>query len=119
MQYLDQLRGFRTTIDRIETAVGPLTDPEPGTDDEERLTKALGLLDGDLDWSCMTASVVTEKRTQLETLDRIVGDANPEDVTGIGLLHDDADALRAQINTLDRSDGMPDLIEVDNGVIIQ
>ena len=119
VRYLDQLRGLRTTVDRIETAIEPLTDPEPGSGDEERLTKALGLLDGDLDWASVTESVVTERRTQLETLDRLVGDATPEDVVGIGLLHDDADALRAQINTLDTSEGVPDLIEVDEGVIIQ
>ena len=119
LEYLDPLRNFRTTVNRIKTVVKPLTDPEPGKDDKQKLMQALRLLDNDIDWGVMTKSTVAERREQLATLDRVVGDAEPDDLVGIGVLHDDADALRSQIKALDLDDGVPELVEVDEGVIIK
>jgi hypothetical protein len=119
LEYLDPLRNFKTTVDRIETVVEPLTNPEPGKDDKQKLMQALGLLDNDIDWGVMTKSTVAKRREQLATLDRVVGDAEPDDLVGIGVLHDDANALRSQIEALDPDDGVPELVEIDEGVIIK
>lgn len=119
VQYLDTLRGFRTTVERIETILSPLTNQEPGEDDENELTQALGLLGGDVDWSAVTETTVADRRDLLSTLDSVVGDAIPDDVVGIGVLDDDADALRSQISALDTADGVPELVELEEGVVVR
>lgn len=119
MQYLDPLRGFRTALERIETILSPLTNPEPGADDEHDLTQALGLLDRDVTWSAVTEETVADRRESLSTLDSVVGEASPDDIVGIGAMHDDADALWSQISTLDTDDGLPELIDLDEGVVVR
>lgn len=119
MQYLDPLRGFRTAVERIETILAPLTNPEPGDDDENDLTQAIGMLDRDIDWSAVTDVTVANRRDTLSTLDTIVGDANPDEVGGIGVLHGDAEALQSQISALETEDGVPDLVELEEGVVVR
>jgi len=119
MEYLDTLRGFQTTVERIEMVLDPLTNPAPGDADESALLQALGLLDRGLDWSAVEESTVTQRRDQLSTLDTVVGDATPEDLVGIGVLPGDAEDLQSQVEALDTDDREPELIELDNGVVIQ
>jgi hypothetical protein len=121
MEYLDTLRGFRRTVEQIQTAIEPLTMWEPSDDDERALTQALGAIDNLDSWNQMTEPTVEDRRTRLAVLDTMVGDASPDDLEGIGVLHDDADALQSQIEELD-VDGeaeVPELVEIDEGVIIR
>lgn len=115
--YVDPLRTFRTTIDRITTTLEGLTDPEPGARDTSTLTSILGRLDGSLQWDWLTTATVEERRETLTTLDHVVDGKAPEDLTGVGVLHADDDALRAHIESLDTED--LELIDVDGGVIVR
>lgn len=119
LAYLDPLRNFRTSVERIQMVFDALLNPEPGSNNEAALTQALGRLNGRIDWDAVTETNVAERRAQLSTLDQIVGEATPEELVGIGVLYGDADALRAQIEALDVEDEVPELIEVDEGVIIR
>jgi len=118
LQYLDPLRSFRSTLDRIGTAVDSLTDQEPGAGDEGRLIETLGRLEN-IDWSEPTETTVETHRGTWETLDGVVGDTGPSDVTGIGVLHGDAEALKAQLEQLDMTDETLDIDEEDGGVILR
>ncbi len=118
VEYLDALRGFRTTVDRIRDVMKPLTESVPGVDDEGGLTEALGILESGVDWSAITQATVTERREKLATLDRMVGDAGPTEVVGIGLLHVDATVLESQIEAL-VTDDPPELVEIDGGVVLR
>jgi hypothetical protein len=119
MEYLDTLRGFQTTLERIEMVLDPLTNPAPGDADGRALLQALGLLDRGLDWSAVEESTVAQRSDQLSTLDTVVGDATHEDLVGIGVLPGDAEDLQSQVEALDTDDRDPELIELDNGVVIQ
>lgn len=119
MEYLDSLRGFRRTVEQIQTAIEPLTMWEPTKDEESTLTHALGVIDNLDAWNQLTATTIDNHRTRLQTLDRLVGDATPDDLQGIGVLHDDADVLQSQIENLDIDDHTPEVIEVEDGVIIR
>jgi len=118
LQYLDPLRSFRSTLDRIGTAIDSLTDQEPGAGDEGRLIETLGRLEN-IDWSEPTETTVETHRETWETLNGVVGDTGPSDVTGIGVLHGDAEALKAQLEQLDTTDETLDIDEVDGGVILR
>ena len=118
LQYLDPLRSFRATLDRIGTAVDSLTDQEPGAGDEGRLIETLGRLEN-IDWSEPTETTVETHRETWETLDGVVGNTGPSDVTGIGVLHGDAEALKAQLEQLDMTDETLDIDEEDGGVILR
>lgn len=118
LQYLDPLRSFRSTLNRIESAINSLTNQEPGAGDENELIETLGRID-DIDWSALSESAVANRRGISETLDRIVGEKEPSDVTGIGVLHGDADALKAQLEQHATADEVPDVTEDDGGVILR
>jgi len=118
LQYLDPLRSFRSTLDRIGTAVDSLTDQEPGAGDEGRLIETLGRLEN-IDWSEPTETTVETHRETWEILDGVVSDTGPSDVTGIGVLHGDAEALKAQLEQLDMTDETLDIDEEDGGVILR
>ena len=118
LQYLDPLRSFRSTLDRIGTAIDSLTDQEPGAGDERKLIETLGRIEN-IDWSDPAETTVETHRETWETLDAVVVDAGPSDVTGIGVLHGDADALKAQLKQLDTVDETPEIDEVDGGVILR
>ena len=118
LQYLDPLRSFRSTLNRIGTAVDSLTDQEPGAGDEGRLIETLGRLEN-IDWSEPTETTVETHQETWETLDGVVGNTGPTDVTGVGVLHGDAEALKAQLEQLDTTDETPDIDEVDGGVILR
>jgi hypothetical protein len=64
-------------------------------------------------------SNVAKRRDQLSSLDTIVGDVTPEDLVGIGVLPGDAEDLQSQVEVLDTDDREPELIELDDGVVIQ
>ena len=115
--YVDPLRTFRRTVERITTIMEGLTDPEPGTRDTSILTSILGRLDGSLQWEWLNTATVEERRETLTTLDLVVDDKTPEKLTGVGLLHADDDALRAHIESIDTKD--LELIDVDGGVIVR
>lgn len=117
--YLNPLRTFQTTAEHITNTLEGLTDPEPGSRDTSTLTTILGRLDGQLDWEALSTETVEKRREQLSTVDRLVDGKPPSDLTGIGLLPDDDDVLRAQIESLEE-DGMElGLIDVDGGVIVR
>ncbi len=119
VRYLDPLRTFHTTAEHITTTLEGLIDPVPGSRDTSTLTTILGRLDGRLDWEALSKETVEQRREQLSTVDRLVDGKTPTEVTGIGLLHDDDEALRAQIESLE-GDGMElDLTDVDGGVIVR
>jgi len=115
--YVDPLRSFRKTVERITATLEGLTDPEPGTRDKSSLTSILGRLDGSLEWDCLTTATVEDRRETLTTLDRVVDGKAPKELTGVGLLHADDDALRAHIESLDTED--LELIDIDGGVIVR
>jgi hypothetical protein len=117
--YLDPLRTFRTTVEHITTVIADLTDPEPSTNDTSSLTTTLGRLDGRLDWGALSTETVEQRREQLATVDRLVDGRAPGDLTSIGLLPDDAEALRAQFEELEEADLDLDLIDADGGVIVR
>ena len=116
-KYVDTLRTFRNTVEQITTTFEGLTDPEPGTRDTSSLTSILGRLDGSMEWDCLTTATVEERQETLTALDRVVDGKAPEELTGVGLLHADDDALRAHIKSLDTED--LELIDVDGGVIVR
>jgi hypothetical protein len=118
-EYLDPLRTFRTTVERIRTVMTALTDPEPSETNETTLTQAIGHLDGRIDWTAVTDETFQRNRTRQSTLDDVVGDKTPKDVVGIGFLPDDGDGLESQVLALDADDGVPQVEEVDDGVIIR
>jgi hypothetical protein len=117
--YLEPLRNTRAAVDRIATVLTPLSDPEPSVPDEEPLTQALGLLDTGIEWSAVMESTIDDHQALLSTLDAVVGDATPAEVTGIGLLYGDADALEAQVQDLDGDAELPELIEREDGVVLR
>lgn len=118
LQYLDPLRSFRSTLAHIGTAVDSLTDQEPGAGDEGRLIETLGRLEN-IDWSEPTETTVETHWETWKILNEVVDDTGPTDVTGIGVLHGDAEALKAQLEQLDTTDETLDIDEVDGGVILR
>jgi hypothetical protein len=115
--YVDPLRTFRTTADRVMTTIESLCDPEPGTQDTSTLTSILGWLDNSIEWDTLTTATVEQRRELLTTLDRVVDGKAPADLTGVGLLHTDADVLKTDIESLEAED--LELIDVDGGVIVR
>lgn len=118
IQYLDPLRNFRTTVDRVTTVFDALTDPEPGSRDKGTLTSVLGRLNGQIDWESLSSEQVGDRREQFSTVESLVSGDAPGDLTGIGILHADEEALRAAIEGLDTDDWEPDIIETDSGGVI-
>ena len=116
--YLDPLRTFRTTVDRVTSVLDALTDPEPGSRDKGALTSVLGRLNGQLDWESLSTETVDERREQLSTIESLVDEKGPDDLTGIGILHADDEPLQEMIEALDTEDGEPDVIDVDTGGVI-
>jgi len=117
--YLDPLRTFRNTVEHSTTALEGLTDPEPGAADSSVLTTILGRLDGRLDWDALSDETVAQRREQFATIDRLLGDKAPGEVSGVGLLHADTETLRAQIESLEDDSVELDLIDVEGGVIVR
>lgn len=117
--YLNPLRTFRNTVEHSTTVLEGLTDPEPGSGDSSVLTTILGRLDGRLDWDALSEETVAQRREQLATIDRLLEDKTPGEVNRVGLLHADAETLRAQIESLEDSGVDLDLVDVDGGVIVR
>ncbi|WP_257301028.1 hypothetical protein [Haloarchaeobius sp. FL176] len=116
-EYLDPLRTFRNTVEQITTTLEGLTDREPGSRDRSTLMTILGNLDRNLDWTALSTGTVDKRREQFSRVDRLLGEKTPEEVSGVGVLYDDAEELRAQIESLESEE--LELFDVDEGVIVR